>query len=489
MFHLGAVAPLFSLRVESFPVRYHVENFGCRATQADGAALEEQLRARGYLRAGATAAADLVVINTCTVTAAADQQARQYVRHIHRQNSAARILVTGCYAQRAPAELAALPGVTWVVGNSHKAEIPAVVERVRPAPARDFIPVGRLRFAAVPPPVRAVDGETELSLARGPAKVITGNIFAQTTLAATPVFEGEGGRTRPTVKIQDGCNNRCAYCVIPFVRGRSRSLPPCEVIAQIARLEAAGTKEVVLSGVDLGSYGLDLRPRAGLVELTARLLAETSIPLLRFSSVEPADLTDEFLALLASTPRIARHLHAPLQSGSDRILRRMRRWYSRAEYAERIEAAASALPNLGLGADVIVGFPGETEEDFRATYALVEQLPFTYLHVFSYSPRPGTAAASLPERVPPRLSKERNRALRLLVAEKGDRFRRAQLDRPLRVVTLATTNPDGTRNALSENYLKVRLPGTLPPNRLLTAHVTRVDGNELWAEPERATAT
>ncbi|MFQ5778444.1 MAG: tRNA (N(6)-L-threonylcarbamoyladenosine(37)-C(2))-methylthiotransferase MtaB [Terriglobia bacterium] len=446
-------------------MRYHVENFGCRATQAEGTALEEGFRARGYQRAGDTAAADLVVINTCTVTASADQQARQYVRHIHRRNSAARILVTGCYAQRAPEELAALPGVTWVVGNSHKAEIPAVIERALPAHGRDFIPVARL----------------------GSAKVITENICARTPLAATPVFEGEGGRTRPTLKIQDGCNNRCAYCIIPFVRGRSRSLPPADVIAQITRLEAAGTKEVVLSGVDLGSYGRDVRPRASLVELTARILAETSIPLVRFSSVEPEDLTDEFLSLVASTQRIARHLHAPLQSGSDRVLRRMRRWYNRAEYAERIEAAASALPNLGLGADVMVGFPGETEEDFRATYGLVEQLPFTYLHVFGYSPRPGTAAAGLPARVPPRVSKERNRALRLLAAEKGERFRRAQLHCRLRVVTLATTNPDGTRNALSENYLKVRLPATSPPNRLLTVRVTRVDGNELWAEPERAT--
>ncbi|MFQ5694459.1 MAG: tRNA (N(6)-L-threonylcarbamoyladenosine(37)-C(2))-methylthiotransferase MtaB, partial [Terriglobia bacterium] len=455
-------------------MRYYVENFGCRATQADGAALEEQLGARGLLGASSVETADLVVVNTCTVTAAADQQARQYIRRVHRKNGAAHMLVTGCYAQRAPEELAALPGVTWVVGNSHKPQIPSLVERARGS-APDFVPLARLTPSA----------PGELSLALGPAKILTGNIFEQREVLVAPVFgsgrarAGGGARTRPTLKIQEGCNNRCAYCVIPFVRGRSRSLPPDEVIAQAQRLEAAGYQELVLSGVDLGSYGLEQRPRTGLRELTERLLDETSIPLLRFSSLEPMDLTDEFLALLASTDRIARHVHAPLQSGSNRILRRMRRWYTREAYAERILAAAAALPNLGLGADVMVGFPGETESDFRDTYELIERLPFTYLHVFGFSSRPGTAAAAMKDEVPAPMMKERSRLLRALAARKAAAFRARQIGNRLRVLTLAATGAEGARRALSENYLQVTLSGACPPNALMRVQVTEVVGETL----------
>lgn len=463
-------------------MRFHVENFGCRATQADGAALEEQLFARGYGRAADADAADVVVVNTCTVTSTADQQARQYVRRLHRRNPGAHILVTGCYAQRAPEELAALSGVTWVVGNSHKPAIPALVDSQLGRPDNDFVTLSSLQA------VRQGWEDSELSLARGPAKILTGNIFEQETVLVAPVF-GSGGargpgaeeRTRPTLKIQDGCNNRCAYCVIPFVRGRSRSLAPDEAIDQVRRLTRDGYKEIVLSGVDLGSYGLDLRPRIGLAELTRRLLEETSVPRLRFSSLELTDMTDDFLRLLASTPRIAHHLHAPLQSGSNRILRRMHRWYTREEYAERLTAAAAALANAGIGADIIVGFPGENERDFRDTYELIEHLPFTYLHVFSYSPRPGTAAACLPDRVPPPVIKERSRSLRRLGAEKAQRFREQQLGRRLRVLTLHSTNADGRRDALSENYLKLHLPPGVPANELLAVRVTEVEGEALGA--------
>ncbi|MFQ5663556.1 MAG: tRNA (N(6)-L-threonylcarbamoyladenosine(37)-C(2))-methylthiotransferase MtaB [Terriglobia bacterium] len=479
-------------------MRFHVENFGCRATQADGAALEEQFRQLGYRPAGEAPAAEVVVVNTCTVTAAADQQARQYVRRLHEKNPAARILVTGCYAQRAPAELAGLPGVAWVVDNSHKPAIGALIERELGRAAKNFISLERLRhptgpappaFGPAPTPAEASEG-VELSIAAQPAKVITGNILEQKAVLVAPAFGSSaargadrGSRTRPTLKIQDGCNNRCAYCVIPFVRGRSRSLPGEEVIAQVRRLVATGYKEIVLSGVDLGSYGLDLRPRRSLLALTERLLTDTLVPLLRFSSLEPMDLSDDFVDLLASSRRIARHIHAPLQSGSNRILRRMRRWYSREEYAERIGAAAAALPGLGLGADVIVGFPGESEADFRATYEVVEQLPFSYLHIFSFSPRPGTAAATLPDAVPATVIKERHRALRQLAAEKAARFRAQQVGRVLRVLTLGTTNPDGTRNALSENYLKVHLPATLPSNQLLFVRVSRLAEEALRGEP------
>lgn len=465
-------------------MRFHVENFGCRATQADGAALEKQFGDRGLARAAEADVADVVVVNTCTVTATADQQARQYVRRVNRTNPGARILVTGCYAQRAPEELARLPGVTLVVGNSHKPAIPSLLERELKEKSPDFVPLAGLH------PSDGGRDDNGLSLATGPAKILTGNIFELDSVLVAPVFGSgsargadAGERTRPTLKIQDGCNNRCAYCVIPFVRGRSRSLQPEEVIGQVRRLVAEGYKEVVLSGVDLGSYGLDLRPHCGLLELTERLLEETSVPLLRFSSLEPTDLTDEFLALLAASARVAQHVHAPLQSGSNRILRRMRRWYTREEYAERIQAAIEAFPNAGVGADVIVGFPGESERDFRDTYELIERLPFTYLHVFSFSVRPGTAGATLSDPVPAPVAKERSRALRALATDKGARFRTRQVGKELRVLTLHTTNEDGTRNALSENYLKVRVPAAVSPNELFSVRVTAVEDSHLRAVP------
>jgi threonylcarbamoyladenosine tRNA methylthiotransferase MtaB len=242
---------------------FYIEQFGCRATQADAAAIERQLRDRGFAAASESASADVVIVNTCTVTAAADTQAREAIRKLHARNPAARVIATGCYAQRAPEELAGLPGVSWVVGNSHKPEIPRLMDSMVGAAAvgsaDGFVPASEL-------------GDEKFSLLHGPAKILTGNIFEQRALLAAPVIGGEGNHTRPVVKIQDGCNSRCAYCVIPFVRGRSRSLEPTQVIEEIARLSAAGYREVVLSGINLGTYGRDLSPRVELIELLRRIL-------------------------------------------------------------------------------------------------------------------------------------------------------------------------------------------------------------------------
>ncbi|MFZ0978403.1 MAG: tRNA (N(6)-L-threonylcarbamoyladenosine(37)-C(2))-methylthiotransferase MtaB, partial [Candidatus Acidiferrales bacterium] len=376
---------------------FSIENFGCRATEADAAALRRELIASGLAQADDHATAEVVVLNTCTVTAAADSQARDAVRQIHRANPAARIIVTGCYAQRAPDELAALDGVSVVVGNSHQSQIPGLIGDLNAPPRRtDFIPLARLNDDA-------------MSLARGPAKILTGDIFAQTgvniplsaTADATPA-----DRTRPILKIQDGCNNRCSYCVIPFVRGRSRSLAPDAVIDEVRGLVKAGAREIVLSGINLGSYGRDLTPRAALADVVRRILDETSLEQLRFSSIEPQDVTEDFVSLVASSPRLAPHFHVPLQSGSDRILRAMHRWYRAAHYAERIDLIRRLLSDAAIGADVIVGFPGETDADFDATARFIAALPFTYLHVFSFSERPGTVAANLEGRVPTHVIRE-----------------------------------------------------------------------------------
>jgi threonylcarbamoyladenosine tRNA methylthiotransferase MtaB len=410
--------------------KFFVQNFGCRATQADGAALESLLTGKGFERAVARADAELVVLNTCTVTAAADDDVRQTVRRVNRENPSARILVTGCYAQRAPEELAALPGVEWVVGNSHKTQI---ADLVTAAPYHGNIHVG--------------------------------DIFAQHDFLSAPVEDAAGDRTRPNLKIQDGCNNRCSFCIIPFVRGRSRSAPAAPVVEQVRAL-AERYREVVLSGINLGRWGREPGSSIRLAGLLRVLLAETGVERLRLSSIEPMDWSDDLLGLVSSSPRIAKHVHAPLQSGSDRILRLMHRKYRPRHYADRIQKARVLMPNAAIGADVMVGFPGETESDFEESRRFIESLPFTYLHVFTYSERPGTPAAKSPEQIPMAVRKERNRVLRELAARKNREFRTRMVGKTLSAVTLHEPFA-----ALTDNYLKVELAVPREPNLLLNIRI------------------
>ena len=475
---------------------FYIEQFGCRATQADGAAIERQLRDRGCLATTDSGAADVVVVNTCTVTAAADSQARDAIRKIHARNPGARVIVTGCYAQRAPEELAALPGVSWVVGNSHKPQIPelaaGLMQERSPSVAANgaFIPAETLLSIDSPENDSSENGA--FSRVSASAKILTGDIFAQTTFLAAPVLGGEGNHTRPTLKIQDGCNSRCSYCVIPFVRGKSRSLPPKEVIAEIRGLSESGYREIVLSGINLGTYGRDLTPRVEFDDLLRRILDETPIERMRISSIEPLDVTQDLIALFASTPRIAQHFHMPLQSGSDRVLAAMHRWYRSEHYARRVELIREHLPHAAIGADVIAGFPGETEEDHTATMAFIERLPFTYFHVFSFSKRPGTRAAAMPNEVPAPTIRRRARELRALGERKAAAFHRTQVDRTLEVLTLRhtalaartpATNP-GWTPAISSNYLQVRLSGEWPANQMMRARMICAGDGHVDANPE-----
>src|SRR5438128_1796372 len=316
---------------------FFIQQFGCRATQADGAALERQLRDRGCTSARTPATADIVVVNTCTVTASADAQARDAIRKLHAANPAVRIIATGCYAQRAPEELAALPGVAWVVGNSHKPQIPRIFDSLSAVAsaepvksASDFFPAATLHSDLTIPFHSFVGAPAAAGCAVSFAKILTGDIFEQRALLSAPVLGGEGNHTRPTLKIQDGCDSRCSYCVIPFVRGRSRSLPPDTVIQEIQRLIVGQTfqsvrtpsslvpspaREIVLSGINLGAYGRDLSPRVEFEDLLRRVLSETSVERLRISSIEPLDVTRDLVELFASTDRMAQHFHTPLQSG------------------------------------------------------------------------------------------------------------------------------------------------------------------------------
>jgi threonylcarbamoyladenosine tRNA methylthiotransferase MtaB len=429
--------------------KYFVQSFGCRATQADGAALESSLAATGFEPASERAAADLVVLNSCTVTASADEDLRHAIRRVHRENPAARILVTGCYAQRAPRELAALPGVEWVVGNSHKTQIPDIVhldsQFTSPAPCHGGIHVG--------------------------------DIFAQRDFLSAPVEDAAGDRTRPNLKIQDGCNNRCSFCIIPLVRGPSRGAPAEQVIAQVRNL-ARRYREIVLSGINLGRWGREPGSSMRLAGLLRLLLAETDVERLRLSSVEPMDLSDDLLGLMAESPRIAKHVHAPLQTGSDRILRRMHRKYRPRHYADRVLKARALMPHAAIGADVMAGFPGETDADFEENRRFIASLPFTYLHVFTYSERPGTPAAADPDSAPMPVRKQRNHALRELAAAKNRAFRESMLGRTLSAVTLHEPLA-----ALTDNYLKVELAHPREPNLLLDLRIGALTESGLREDP------
>jgi threonylcarbamoyladenosine tRNA methylthiotransferase MtaB len=406
--------------------KFVVQNFGCRASQADGAAIESALAAKGLAKTDSHRDASWVILNTCTVTATADDDVRQTVRRVHRENPEAKILVTGCYAQRAPEELAGLQGVSMVVGNSHKTQIADLL-------------------TAAPPLV-------QIEAPSYHAQVHVGDIFARHDFLASPVEDAAGDRARPNLKIQDGCNNRCSFCIIPFVRGRSRSMPVAQVLEQVRSL-AANYPEVVLSGINLGRWGREAGfGNLRLADLVRLLLRETDIQKLRLSSVEPMDWSDDLLHLVAESPRIAKHVHAPLQSGSDTVLRRMHRKYRPRHYEDRIRKARAWMPDAAIGADVMVGFPGESDEEFEQSRAFIESLPFTYLHVFTYSGRPGTPAAESAGQVPMAVRKERNRILRELASGKHAAFLKTMVGRELSVVTL-----DGGRSALSDNFLKVKL--------------------------------
>ena len=467
---------------------YYVENFGCRATQADGAALERQFDERGLVRASSPAQASVVVLNTCTVTATADQDARAAIRRVQRQNPDAQIVVTGCYAQRAPEEIASLPGVSLVVGNSHKHQLAEIaMSRDVETRAASFVPLDVL--TPFPQPSSSL-GQT----ANDERPIFVSDIFAHTELLAAPVFDAANERTRPNLKVQDGCDNRCSFCVIPYVRGQSRSLQIQQILREVNTLVDSGYREVVISGINLGRWGRDLlvssrqRPTTNhprLTSLIRAILSETALEKLRISSVEPMDWSDELVALVASSPRIAKHAHVPMQSGSDAVLRRMHRKYRPWHYREKIEQIRAAIPTAAIGADVMVGFPGETDAEFESTRRMIQELPFTYLHVFTYSARPGTPAASMPNQVPVHVARERNRALRELASEKKLAFMRGFVGKTVEAIALHVTGNDNAgefTEALTDNYLKLHVRGRHEPNRWRKAHIEDVVDGALVGE-------
>ena len=423
---------------------YHVENFGCRASRADGEIISAQLGNYGLSPAASAESAEVIIVNTCTVTAQADRTARSYLRRVHRENPSARILVTGCYAQRAPEEVAALPGVQAVIGNSHKG---LTAELARPG----FVPLKALY----------VD-----------------DTFAHAELSMPLGSWGAGAQTRPNLKVQDGCGNRCSFCIIPTTRGHSRSLALEDAVRHAQAFADQGGTELVLSGINLGRWGKDLQPQRALEELLYAILLRTALPRLRLSSIEPMDWTPRLLALYRdphTANRLARHAHLPLQSGSDTILRAMHRRYRPWHYAEKTHQIRALMPDAAIGADVMVGFPGESDALFEESLSFIATQPFTYLHLFPFSARPGTRAWDLAAQypVPPAAVAERSVRLRALIAEKNLRFRQRFLDRELPAVTLQA-RPDAPTRALSDNFLELQLDRQVPANQNVQVLVTGV---------------
>lgn len=412
-------------------MRIAFATLGCRQNQFETDIMVDQARAAGYIPVPFTEAADVYVINTCTVTERADADGRRLIRQAIRRNPLAVVVVTGCYAQAAPEKIAAIEGVDLILGNAEKMELLRHL--------RDF----------------GWETAAEARKARIAVRDIGSlRVFQDVPAPAHP------SRSRPFLKIQDGCSFGCTFCIIPAVRGPNRSLPPDQVVREARRLSAAGHPELVLTGINLGSYGWDLKPRVTLPELLRRLFSETSTPRIRLSSLHPHEVGGDLIQLLRSSSRLCRHLHLALQSGDDQVLRRMARSYRARHFREVVTRLHEEVPGIAIGVDVIVGFPGETEEAFDNTRRLLEELPVSYFHVFTYSRRSGTAAAAMPNQVAPEAKAKRNRILRQLGARKSLAFQQAFVGHTLSLVVLEERDRrSGLLQGVSDNYLTIRFDG------------------------------
>jgi threonylcarbamoyladenosine tRNA methylthiotransferase MtaB len=427
---------------------FAILTLGCKVNQYESEVLALDLKLKGWRRTGPGQSPDVVIINSCTVTGKAAMQARQLIRKTIRENPRAQMVVTGCYAQTEPEEIGKISGVHYIVGQARKNGLADFLEEERESQA----------FGTRTSPLVMVDDITHL-------KTLSSRDF--------PVAES---RTRPAVRVQDGCNAFCSYCIVPHARGRSRSLPVTDVIDQVNRIADLGYKEVVITGIHLGLYGKDLVPRTDLGYLLVRLLHETPIPRIRISSVEPDEISPEIIQLIQNNPRLCRHFHLPLQSGDNTILKRMRRPYTREYFQDLVWSIREQIPDAGIGADVLAGFPGESPRQFQNTLDLIQALPLTHLHVFPFSPRKGTPAAGFPDRVSPDEIKQRCEQLRNLGSLKKEAFYQSLVGKQVSVlVEEITPGPEGMLKGLSSQYAPVKMHGPENlKNTVVTATVTKV---------------
>ncbi|HMM28773.1 MAG TPA: tRNA (N(6)-L-threonylcarbamoyladenosine(37)-C(2))-methylthiotransferase MtaB [Aggregatilineaceae bacterium] len=431
-------------------MKVYLEFTGCRLNQSEIETLARQFASAGHAIAGSAGEADLCVVNTCAVTNEAGRSSRNIIRRLSRANPAARIVATGCYAELAPQAVATLPCVSSVVGNADK-------DRLVPMVLGEDVPQ---------------------------------YVYDREPLERAPL-PGALGRTRAFVKAQDGCDNRCTFCVTTIARGPGRSRPLPDVVREVQALAAAGYQEAVLTGVHLGSYGHDLGLADGLARLVRTLLEHTDLPRLRLSSLEPWDLSPDFFVLWEN-PRLCRHLHLPLQSGCDATLKRMARRTSQASFRALVESARAAIPDLAVSTDVIAGFPGETDAEFETSFAFVREMDFMKLHVFRYSRRPGTAAARMAGHIAEEIKKARSARLLALSDEGAERFARRFVGQGVTVLweQVSGATPDGFVNGgLTDHYVRVELvtPEVLT-NTLSTVCGTGLRGSVLTAALCSATA-
>lgn len=426
---------------------YYMETLGCRANQADSAGLCRQLESRGYASAPA-ADADLLVVNTCTVTGHADQDSRQAIRKLRRENPNARLIVTGCYAQRAPDELSKIEGVNWVIGNTDH--------------------------------YRLVDLAAAAGREAGACQVVSDDLSQAHEFFPEMPAAVAARRTRPFVKIQDGCDARCSYCIVPYVRGAARSAEPCQVLEQVRRLVGEGCQEIVLTGIHLGVYGRKLETPTSLADLVQEVLRVPGLGRLRLSCIEPMRFSRALVNLAADQEKLSPHFHIPLQSGCARILTLMRRPYRPAQYRNLVDELRKRLPAAAIGTDVIAGFPGETESEHRESLRFVEESPISHLHVFSYSRREGTPAAGLKE-LPLEVVRRRSLEWRHLAERKRADFTQAFLGSRFRALTLQPEREKRHSSVLTGNYLTIHLPGVvLEANKWVDATLERWAGGKAY---------
>jgi threonylcarbamoyladenosine tRNA methylthiotransferase MtaB len=402
--------------------RIAITTLGCKINQFESAAMAETLGREGFQVVPFEEEADIYVINTCTVTARTDAESRRLIRRARKRQPEAKIVVTGCYAQVAFDRLQEIGGISLILGNTEKKGIAGLVKEIGDVP-----------------------------------RVLVSDISLQNESAGV-ALESFAEHTRAFLQVQNGCDSFCSYCIVPYARGRSRSVPLAEVLEGIRAFTGKGFKEVVLTGIHLGGYGFDLNPRRSLLELLVAAERELLVPRLRVGSVEPTEITTPLVRFLAASESVCPHLHIPLQSGHDLVLERMNRRYSTTRFRAVIEELVAAIPDICIGCDVIAGFPGETDKEAAATRDFIDSLPISYLHVFPFSPRQGTPAASMPNQVPGGVVKERAAALRRLSAQKKRAYYRRFVGSELRVLVQEKV-ADGVVKGLSRNYIPVVFPG------------------------------
>ncbi|WP_224981806.1 tRNA (N(6)-L-threonylcarbamoyladenosine(37)-C(2))-methylthiotransferase MtaB [Geomonas agri] len=421
--------------------RIAITTLGCKINQFESAAMTEALQQDGYSFVPFSESADIYVINSCTVTAKTDAESRRLIRRATRMNPEARVVITGCYAQMAGDELLKLPGVNLILGNSEKKDIVGFIKGLGDAP-----------------------------------QAVVSDISQQRSGERTPL-ESFAEHTRAFLQVQNGCDARCAYCIVPYARGASRSVAPQEALDGMAAFAAKGFQEIVLTGIHLGAYGLDLEPATDLLGLMRLAEDQGVVRRLRIGSVEPTEVPAEMIEFMAGSKMVCPHLHLPLQSGSDGVLARMNRGYDTTLFRSVVEALVAAMPDVSIGSDVIAGFPGETEEEFQETLSFIESLPLAYLHVFPFSQRPGTPAATMAAQVQPRVIKERAEALRLLSEKKKAEYAARFVGRELQVLV---QKDEGGRKGLSRNYLPVLIEECEDlVNHEVTVLITGTRGGEL----------